>query len=97
MEITEGLKNDLKRVVWDYDIDETELVAIFLGQTSTFSLNRDKLCARLLLSTPWYRLLDHFGIKGLKEILTDEAIRQIWVKDIRERFVYARSALYGIS
>lgn len=97
MEITDPIKKDLKRVVWDYDIEEAELTAIFSGKTKTFSLSREKLCARLLLSTPWYRLLDHFGVKGMKEILTDEVIRHIWIKDLREKFFYAQAALYGIS
>ena len=96
MKINDEIKKDLKRLVWDYDISEAELAEIFLGKTSTFSLNREKLCARLLISTSWYRMLDHFGVQGVKEMLTDEVIRHIWIKDLREKFLYAKAALYGI-
>ena len=97
MPITSELKNELKRIMWDYRIDEATLYAIFEGKISTFSLNKEKLYARLLLSTSWYRLLDCLGISGLKEILTDKVINSIWIKDVREKFIYAKEALHGIS
>ena len=97
MELTPELKNELKRVVWDYAIDENTLWAVWEGKRSTFSLNKNKLSSRLLISTPWYRLLDCLGIRGLKEILTDEVIDSFWIKDIRERFIYAKKTLHGIS
>ena len=97
MKITPEIKNELKRVVWDYSVDENTLWAIFEGKTRTFSLNRDKLCSRLLLGTPWYRLLDCLGVNGLKEVLTDEAINSIWIKDVREKFIYAKKILHGLS
>ena len=97
MKITTKIKNELKRIIWDYSITEDVLWNIFEGKVSTFSLNKEKLYARLLLSTPWYRLVDCFGITGLKEILTDEVINSIWIKDVQENFIYARKALHGIS
>ena len=97
MKITPEIKNELKRIVWDYSIDEDTLAAIFEGKAATFSMNKEKLYARLLQSTKWYRLLDCLGVNGLKEILTDEVINSIWIKDIRERFFYAKKILHGIS
>lgn len=83
--------------MWDYSIDENTLWDIFEGKIATFSLNKSKLCSRLLLSTSWYRLLDCFGINGLKEILTDEVINSFWIKDVREKFLYVKKTLHGIS
>ena len=97
MKITPEIKNALKKIVWDYAIDETTLYAIFEGKTTTFSLNKEKLYSRLLVSTQWYKLLDCLGLNGLKEILTDEVINSIWVKDVREKFVYAKKTLNGLS
>lgn len=95
MKITPELKNELRRVMWDYSIDESMLWDIFEGKKSTFSLNRNKLYSRLLMSTPWYRLVDCIGINGLKEVLTDDVINSIWIKDIREKFLYAQKTLNG--
>ncbi len=97
LKITPELKTELKRVLWDYSIDEDTLWAIWEGKSETFSLNKNKLYARLLLSTPWYKLLDYLGLNGLKEILTDEVIKSFWVKDIREKFSYAKNVIHGIS
>jgi hypothetical protein len=97
MKITPKLRDELKRVVWDYAIDEEMLVSIFEGKTRTFSLTQAKLHSRLLLSTNWYTLLNYLGTEGIKELLTDEAIDSIWIKDVREKFYYAREALRGIS
>ena len=97
MNITPEIKKELGRLVWDYAIDEQTLYDILEGKTSTFSLNREKLLARLLLNTKWYRLLDCLGPGGLKEILTDEVIRYIWVTDLRERFFYAKNVLNEIA
>lgn len=97
MKITPKIQKELKRIVWDYSIEEQTLCDIFEGKTSTFSLNQEKLYARLLVSTSWYRLLDCLGVVGLKEILTDKVISSIWIKDVREKFIYAKTAIHGIS
>ena len=97
MKITSEIKKELKRIVWDYSVDEKTLWDIFEGKSRTFSLNKKKLYSRLLLSTPWYRLLDCLGLNGLKEILTDEVVNSIWIKDIREKFIYAQKILHARS
>ena len=97
MKITPKIQNELNRIVWDYSVDEQTLSDIFEGKASMFSLTQEKLYARLLVSTSWYRLMDCLGIPGLKEILTDKVINSIWIKDIREKFIYAKNTLHGIS
>lgn len=97
MAITPAIKQELKRVVWDYRVNDKTLEEIFEGKISTFSLDHDKLCARLLLGTPWYRLLDCLGVAGLKEILTDRVIDLIRIKDVRDKFIYVKNALHGIA
>lgn len=97
MNITPKLKKEFQRVLWDYSIDENSLNRILEGRQSTFSLNKEKLYARLLVSTPWYKLLDCVGQDGLKEMLTEDVINQIWISDVREKFHYARKILRGLS
>ena len=97
MNMTPKLKKEFRRVLWDYTIDDNSLSNILNGTKSTFSLNKEKLFARLLLSTKWYTLLDCLGRDGLKEILTDDVINHIWIPDVREKFHYARKTLHGLS
>ena len=97
MNITPQIKEYLKKSVWDYAIDEDTLVAIFNGQKQTFSLTKEKLYSRLLLNMNWYTLLECFGVKGLKIILTNDVINLIWQKDLRDKFFYAKTALNELS
>lgn len=70
---------------------EAEL--IFEGKKETFSLTREKLIARMLLSVQWYDLLDVFGAKEVKSFLSDDILSNIRFKDVRENFIYARAGL----
>jgi len=97
MKITPEIKNELKQIMWDYSVSDDVLCDVFEGKTATFSLNKEKLYARLLLSVKWYKLLSFIGVNGLKEMLTDDVIHLIRIKDMREKFIYARDTLYGIS
>jgi hypothetical protein len=97
MKITPRIKTELRRILWDYSVPEQTLWDIFEGKTSTFSLTQEKLYARLMMSTPWYRLIDCFGIQGLKEMLTDRTIQSIWIKDIQKKLFYAKEMLHGLS
>ena len=95
VEINNQLKLLIRRSIWDYAIEDNALFDIWEGRKETFSFNKTKLRARLLLSTSWYQLIDVLGINGLKEILSDEVINSIRLKDLRNNFFYAQKALHG--
>lgn len=82
--------------MWDYDIEEDALADVLSGKVVTYSLDRDRLAARLFLSASWYRLLDCLGIAGLRELLTDRAIGLVRFKDIRDRLFFARERLNAL-
>ncbi|OQX79168.1 MAG: hypothetical protein B6D56_07705 [Candidatus Omnitrophica bacterium 4484_70.1] len=90
---TEKLKEELKKIVWDYEISLEELIQILEGRKKSFSLNREKILARLLLSVNWYKLLEIFDPQVLKEILNDEVLKYIHIESLRQDFIYAREAL----
>ena len=93
MKINEKLKEELKKIVWDYEVSLEELIQILEGRKKSFSLNREKILARLLLSVNWYKLLEIFGPHILKEILNDEVLKHIHTESLRQDFVYAREVL----
>ncbi len=93
MNINEKLKEELKEIVWDYEVSLEELIQILEGRKKSFSLNREKILARLLLSVNWYKLLEIFGPHILKEILNDEVLKYIHIESLRQDFVYAREVL----
>lgn len=83
----------LKQAVWDYKITPKKLFAILIGKQSLFSLNQAKLCARLLISTPWYKLINLFGSKRLSSMINDETLKYVWGDDVKKRLLYARNIL----
>ena len=89
----EKLKEGLKNIVWDYEVSLEELIQILEGRKKSFSLNREKILARLLLSVNWYKLLEIFGPHILKEILNDEVLKYIHIESLRQDFIYAREVL----
>ena len=93
MNINEKLKEELKEIVWDYEVSLEELIQILEGRKKSFSLNREKILARLLLSVNWYKLLEIFGPHILKEILNDEVLKYIHIESLRQDFIYAREVL----
>ncbi len=93
MNINEKLKEELKKIVWDYEVSLEELIQILEGRKKSFSLNREKILARLLLSVNWYKLLEIFGPHILKEILNDEVLKYIHIESLRQDFIYAREVL----
>ena len=93
MNINEKLKEELKKIVWDYEVSLEDLIQILEGRKKSFSLNREKILARLLLSVNWYKLLEIFGPHILKEILNDEVLKYIHIESLRQDFIYAREVL----
>jgi hypothetical protein len=92
----EKVKQLLVRVVWDYNIPPDTLLEIFETGKPSGWMTRDNLCARLLLRIPWYELLDVFGLKTLKSVLSKDAIQRIHVKEIHSWLLTATGILNGV-
>ncbi len=91
--LTKDLAAALKRAVWDYNISSKELFEILLGRKTTFTFSQAKLLARLLVSVEWYGLINIFGAKRLKALITDEVLDYVWSADAKKRLLFAREML----
>jgi excisionase family DNA binding protein len=87
------LAQALKQAVWDYRVTPHKAWEILRGKKTTFSLNQQKLCARLLTTVDWYTLVDIFGTRNLYLMINDEVLKNIWNDDMKKRLIYARSVL----
>lgn len=85
----------LEHLFWDYHYAFTgqELYNFVLGQTEIPTLNRDEVKARILMTVGWYRLIDIFGLKNLRLLLTDEALQWVWVEDLRSQYALAKRTI----
>jgi len=88
-------KENLKSIFWDYEADYSsqDLYRFLLGEIEIKNLNRNQVAARLLVSVRWYDLVDIFGIKTLYTFLSDDVLRFIWKKSVRERYKNVREIL----
>lgn len=88
----------MKSIFWDYDIDYTEddLYKFLIGEKEIKDLNRNQITARMLVSVRWYDLVDIFGMKRLYQFLSDEVLKYIWKKSVKERYKRVRETLHGI-
>lgn len=86
---TNKLKALLKTVVWDYNIDEEELLEIFLEEKEGRALNADQLKARLLNTYNWYFLVSSFGRDVAKGFLDDKVTAYLFPRSLRDKYVRA--------
>lgn len=86
-------REEIKKTLWDYNISLEDALMVLEGKKKGFSLNREKLLSRLLLSVKWYKLLEIFEAETIKDLLSDDVLKYIWIKDLRDNFIYARQVL----
>lgn len=85
----------LKRVVWDYNISEDDLLEIFLHDKKGHSMNKADLQARLLGYYNWHRIIRILGYPGAFDLLNDEAISRIFPKSYQKKLYGLRDLLSG--
>ncbi len=85
----------LERIFWDYNIQEKgeSLYDFVLGRKEIEYLDRSEVMARMLMTIGWYNLIDIFGLKDLRDFLTDDVLQRVWVEDLRNNYQYARDIL----
>jgi len=85
----------LENLFWDHHFSLTgkDLYEFVLGRKEIPFLDRDQVKARVLMTVGWYRLIDIFGLVDLISLLTDEALKWVWVDELREQYVLARETI----
>jgi hypothetical protein len=89
----EKLKVILKRVVWDYNISEDDLLEIYKGNMEGRGVNQVQLKAKLLNTYPWHQLIKWFGFETSRGFLKDEIIQMIFPASYRQKLFHAKRIL----
>jgi hypothetical protein len=84
----------LSRLFWDVDkhyVDYNEL----LDEKFRNIENDDgqKFFARILTSCDWYTLLKLMPLSRVKVILSDPILNRLYPKELKDRYIYAKSVL----
>lgn len=83
----------IKKVLWDYEFTDEEIIGIYQGDLIIGGMNDVKLKTRLLNSYNWYTLVKELGFNSAKELLKPEIISFLYPKTLRECYTYAARIL----
>jgi hypothetical protein len=83
----------MKDLFWDMKLSQSE-IQVLLDQNDLKNPLTASLYARILSSVAWYKILEQLSEKQLHSALSDEVIRRIKSKSLKDRFRYARNMLF---
>ena len=83
----------IKKVLWDYQLTDEEIMGIYQGDLVVGGMNENKLKARLLNSYSWYTLVKVMGLKRASELLKPEIISFLYPKALQKSYTYAARLL----
>jgi hypothetical protein len=88
------IKSLLLNLFWDAKVDPDELLGLFTGKIERIgSIDRSSLYYRILTSFDWHTILKIVPLSNLKALLDDDIINRIHPKDLKDKYLYARSVL----
>ena len=91
-----GIKKKLAALYWDADVEPTQLERLLRGDIERIGhIDRINLYRRLLMTYDWYTLLTLIPPESLQEALSEPVIDHLHPASLKERYLYARSILFG--
>lgn len=91
----EQIEKILKPILWDYQIDPCDFFDVAIGKkVRAGSFDQAKAMIRMLERLSWYDLVNLLGIDGLAKLLTKEIISRIRIKELRDKYEFARKILH---
>ena len=94
MDHNSEIKSLLSKLFWDQRVSPDELLQLFTGKIDKIgSIDRSKIYYRILRSYDWYTILKIVPHKNLKAMLSNDVLNRIYPKDLKEKYLYARSVL----
>jgi len=92
----EKIRKLLQPILWDYQIDSYDFFQVAIGNKDRIgSFTQKKALVRIFERLSWYDLINLFGIEQLTKLLTKQAISGIRIRELREKYEFARKILHG--
>jgi hypothetical protein len=88
------IKKLLSKAFWDLDISPDKLLMLLKDEIEDIDgFSKINLYRRLLTTFDWYTLLKLAPLKKITKMLEYTVLDQIYPKDLKEKFIYARKVL----
>jgi hypothetical protein len=85
----------LKKIYWDANISGELLYAIAIGQVTNAVITQKQIFLRMIERLGWHNILEILGIDNVKRLLTKETVAGLRNTEMRERYEFIRSILFG--
>lgn len=86
-----------KQILWDYNIPEGDIEAVFRGQIPLAGhYNRYMLFRKILETYPWFTILQLFTPAEIQELLTNEVIEKLRVPSLRKQYEFVKQRLQEV-
>lgn len=93
---TEEKIKKLSMVSWDLDVDAELLLQLLNDQIQEIrGFDKANIYRRLLTTYDWYTVLKIVPHDKLRLMLDDSILNRLFPKDLKEKFLYARTILFG--
>lgn len=88
----------IQPILWDYKTDPYDFFLTAVGEKNRAGcFNQEKALIRMLERLSWYDLIRLFGVERLKVLLTPGIISKLRIKELQEKYEFARKILHGES
>jgi len=90
----ERVKEILKPIIWDYDIDSELLYEVLECKRDRIgTFNKEKIIIRTLERLSWYELLELLGKEEPGKNLTEDIIQKLRFKEMQDKYEFTRKIL----
>ena len=91
----EQIKKVLKEINWDTTLSTEDFYKIFTGKVEDIhGIDKNHLYHKILNGYNWYTVMKIFPESELKNVLSDEVIKRLFPRPLREKYRYVRRVLF---
>jgi hypothetical protein len=92
--MTEQRRELFKKIIWgDYILTPDDIEKILTLEPD--SIHKTMIYRKILMSETWYGILKTLSTKELKEALSEDVVKTIWIQSLRNKYRNARRLLFG--
>ncbi|MFZ0612176.1 MAG: hypothetical protein WAM73_08075 [Desulfobacterales bacterium] len=91
-----SINKKLAALYWDVSVEPDQLAGLLRGDFERLGhIDRPNLYRRLLMTYDWYTVLALIPPERLREALSAPVIEHLYPPSLKNRYLYARSILFG--
>jgi hypothetical protein len=91
--MTDARRELFKKIIWgDYTLTPDEIENILTVEQD--SIHKTMIYRKILMSETWYGILKTLSPTELKEALSEDVVKTIWIQSLRNKYRNARRLLF---